>query len=78
MMKNDPGDTTMRNKLLRTCLDKGMSASTVLQLVKPMAGKSNEEKERIAAEILKKRDIDYLDAVKRGDMETAQKMVDEA
>jgi hypothetical protein len=31
-----------------------MSASTILPLVKPMAGKSNEEKERIAAEILKK------------------------
>ena len=54
MKKVNTGDTTNRNALLRMCMEKGMSPSTVLQLTEPMAGKSNAEKEQIAAEILKK------------------------
>ena len=44
----------MRAKLLRTSLDLGISAAVLNQLVTPMHGKSEEEKEAIAAEILSK------------------------
>lgn len=47
-------DTTMRNKLLQKCMEMGMPNSSILEIVHPMKGKSQEEKEQIAAEILKK------------------------
>ena len=53
MRKVDIGDTTKRNALLRLCMDKGMSANTVARMVEPMAGKTNEEKERIAEMLTK-------------------------
>ena len=43
----------MRAKLLRTSLDLGIPVATLDQLVAPMRGKSEEEKEAIAAEILR-------------------------
>ena len=47
-----PGETTFRDKLIKACLDRGMSASAMGEIVAPMYGKSNEEKEQIAKEIL--------------------------
>ena len=43
-----------RSKLLRLSLDLGLSASEIHRLVHPMDGKSEEEKEAIAAELIKK------------------------
>ena len=43
-----------RSKLLRLSLDKGLSASELNQLVDSMDGKSEEEKESIAAELILK------------------------
>ena len=41
-----------RSKLLRLSLDLGLSASEIHRLVHPMDGKSEEEKEAIAAELI--------------------------
>ena len=45
-------DTTMRNKLLKKCMEMGMPNSSILESVHPMKGKAQEEKERIAEQIL--------------------------
>ena len=42
-----------RSQLLKVSLDKGLSASEIHQLIHPMDGKPEEEKEAIAAELLK-------------------------
>ena len=53
-MEKLPEIYRMRAKLLRTSLVLGIPAATFDQLVAPMRGKSEEEKEAIAAEILSK------------------------
>ena len=54
-MKNvNTGDTTYRNALLKACLDKGLSVSSIEKMTAPMRGKSNEEKEQLAKETLEK------------------------
>ena len=45
-----------RSRLLRKCLDLGLQASTILELVQPMEGKTEEEKESIAANIIEEID----------------------
>ena len=52
MSKTDPGDTTNRNALLKWCLAEGMSIEAVEKITRPMHGKSNEEKEKIAEQII--------------------------
>lgn len=44
-----------RNRLLKLCMEKGMSNSMISELVEPMKGKTDEEKEVIAAQILKEK-----------------------
>ena len=41
-----------RNQLLKTCMEKGMSNDTIMNLVAPMRGKADEEKEIMAEQIL--------------------------
>ena len=48
-------DFKMRGKLLKLCMDRGMSLSTISKIVQPMKGKTDEEKEVIAAQILKEK-----------------------
>ena len=48
-----PG-TEKRCELLQLFLDKGMSANAIWKYVKQMRGKSEEEKERIAEQIIQK------------------------
>ena len=52
MEKVDTGNTTHRNMLLEWCMEKSMSAVSIAKIVEPMAGKSNEEKEQIAKQLL--------------------------
>ena len=47
-----PG-TEKRNELLKLSMEKGISLSTLEEMVLPMEGKPDEEKERIAEELLK-------------------------
>ena len=42
-----------RNCLLKLCLEHGISNSKISELVEPMRGKSDEEKEIIASQIIK-------------------------
>ena len=42
-----------RSKLLKLSLDKGLSAATLLQMVTPMQGKTEGEKEAMAMELVK-------------------------
>ena len=42
-----------RNCLLKLCLEHGISNSIISKLVEPMRGKSDKEKEIIAAQIIK-------------------------
>ena len=53
MKKADIGDTTYRNALLKACLDRGMSTNAILEISVLMRGKTNEEKEQIAKNVLK-------------------------
>lgn len=48
-----PG-TEKRCEMLRLYLEKGISQSTFRELILPMEGKSEEEKEKIAEEIIQK------------------------
>ena len=41
-----------RNQLLKFCLEKGMSNDMIMNLVAPMRGKTDEEKEIMAEQIL--------------------------
>ena len=52
MNKVNPGDTTNRNALLKWCLAEGMSIEDIEKITRPMHGKSNEEKEQIAEQII--------------------------
>ena len=42
-----------RNRLLKWCMDNGLSNSEILQLVEPMRGKTDEKKEQMAERILR-------------------------
>ena len=49
----DPkADYTNRHKLLRICLDRGISQEKLSQIVEPMRELSHEEKEQVAAELI--------------------------
>ena len=50
-------DTKNRDKLLRALIDRGISNSTIAEIVKPMRGKTQEEKEQIAMKLLKEYEI---------------------
>ena len=43
-----------RSQLLKVSLEKGLSAATLNKMVEPMRGKTEEEKEALAAELIKK------------------------
>lgn len=47
-------ERTNRKKLLSICLDQGLSQSAILHITEPMTGKTHEEREQIAAELLLK------------------------
>ncbi len=49
--------TSNRDKLLKTLIGQGTSNDTLSKIVAPMRGKTQEEKERIAAKIMKDRGI---------------------
>lgn len=53
MQKEYSPDFKMRGKLLELCMQKGMPLEMISRLVKPMDGKTPEEKEAIAEKILK-------------------------
>ena len=46
-----PG-TENRDKLLNLCMDRHMSLDTIVEITKPMNGKSEAEKERLAVQII--------------------------
>ena len=49
----DPkADRTKRTELLGICLDRGLSQETMLKIVEPMDGLSDEEKEQLAAKLI--------------------------
>lgn len=50
--KLDIGDTTYRNLLQEALFEEQITGTKMLELVKAMGGKSNEEKERIAKKLL--------------------------
>ena len=59
----DPNaDYTNRNKLLRICLDRGISQETLSQIVEPMHDLSHEEKEQMAAELIPLIEIGIYDS----------------
>ena len=51
-------DTTNRDILLTTLIGQGMSNDTLSGIVKPMRGKTQEEKEKIAERIMKEMGIE--------------------
>ncbi len=55
--KKERPDTTNRDKLLRDLLDQGISNDKLLEIANLMHGKPQEEKERIAAQLIKERGI---------------------
>lgn len=52
MKKGYDPRSIMRTKLLRACLDKGMTAQEILKIIEPLKGMSDEQKEIKANEIL--------------------------
>ena len=52
MQQETKTDYEMRTELLKTCLEKGMSCSMIADLTNPLRGKSEAEKEALAAGIL--------------------------
>ena len=56
-----------RERLLRECLNRGLSQSTILCITEQMEGKSHEEREQIAAELLLKVKAGEFDAMERTD-----------
>ena len=56
-----------RQKLLKSCMDRGLSQSAILQVIMPMAGKTDNEKERIAADLLVRVETGEFDAMERTD-----------
>ncbi len=51
-MSRDLGDTTWRVLLLKRALEKGISSSILKEITEPMHGKTNEEKEILAKQLL--------------------------
>ncbi|MBR5537821.1 MAG: hypothetical protein IKU58_07975 [Clostridia bacterium] len=45
-------DCTNRNRLLQLCMDRGISQEIMIKIIAPMEGHSQDEKERIAAELI--------------------------
>lgn len=54
MKQNQRPITTERDKLLKQLIDRGMPNSAILDIIEPMSGKTQEEKEKIAKEIMAK------------------------
>ena len=52
MRREDPEDFKMRGTLLETCREKNISLDMIAKIVRPMRGKTPEEKEAIAEKIL--------------------------
>jgi len=52
MLKKENPASMQRHKLLRTCLDMGLSSYTRMELTACMRGKQDEEKERLAEQLL--------------------------
>lgn len=57
---------TMRQMLLKECMDRGLSPSTINHIVAPMEGKTHMEREQIAVQLLEK--------VKSGEFDTEEKV----
>ena len=67
MTQELPAERTNRQHLLKACLDRGLSQSTILRITEPMEGKSHEERERIAAELLPRVEAREFDTEERTD-----------
>ena len=52
MKQGIPENSMQRMKLLETCMEMGMSASSISKITKPMRGKTDEEKEHIAQKLI--------------------------
>lgn len=52
MRREYPEDFKMRGTLLETCREKNISLDMIAKIVRPMRGKTPEEKEAIAEKIL--------------------------
>ena len=51
-MSRDLGDTTQRLRLSSRCFEMGFSVNMFNEILQPMVGKTNEEKELIAKQLL--------------------------
>ena len=60
-------DHTNRQRLLGACMNRGLLQNTILQIIEPMVGKSHEERERIAAELLPRVEAGEFDTEERTD-----------
>ena len=58
MKDKERPDTSKRDKLLSTLISRGISNESLAEIVKPMRGKTQQEKERIAEQIMKEMDIE--------------------
>ena len=54
MQKASNNKYEKRNQLLKFCMDKGMPHAMILKTVRPMEGKTPEEKEKIAERLIQK------------------------
>ena len=54
MRNEEPVSTVNRTEFLKTCLKMDLPLSTVAQMTMDMRGKSDTEKEEMAAELIKK------------------------
>lgn len=67
MKQGLPAERTNRQRLLKACLDRGLSQSTILHITEPMEGKSHDERERIAAELLPRVEAGEFDTEEQTD-----------
>ena len=56
-----------RQHLLSVCMERGLLQSTMLEITKDMIGKTDEEKERIAEELIPRVEAGEFDTVERTD-----------
>ena len=60
-----PKERLNRYLLQKACMDRGLLQSTMREIIKPMVGKTDEEKECIA--------VDLLSRVKAGEFDTTER-----
>ena len=60
-------ERTNRQRLLGICMERGLLQSTMLEIISSMHGKTDEEKERIAAELIPRVEAGEFDTEERTD-----------